>query len=39
MRSSYHLSPLAFTGSLVLAAIIVAVANLPILSLGAAVVA
>jgi len=39
MRTPYHLSPLAFAGSLIAAAVIVAVANLPILALGASVVA
>jgi hypothetical protein len=39
MRTPYHFSPLAFAGSLIAAAIIVAVANLPLLTLGASVVA
>ena len=39
MRTPYHLSPLAFTGSLLLAAVLVVLANLPLLSLGASVVA
>jgi len=39
MRTPYHLSPLAFTGALLLAAVVVAIANLPLLSLGASVVA
>jgi hypothetical protein len=39
MRTPYHLSPLAFAGSILLAAALVVVANLPLLTLGAAVVA
>jgi hypothetical protein len=39
MRTSYHLGPLAFTGSLLLAAVFVLAANLPLLTLGASVVA
>jgi hypothetical protein len=39
MRTPYHLSPLAFGASLLLAAALVLFANLPLLSLGAAVVA
>jgi hypothetical protein len=39
MRTPYHFSPLAFTGSLLLAAVLVLAANLPLLSLGASLVA
>jgi hypothetical protein len=39
MRTPYHFSPLAFGGSLLLAAVLVVFANLPLLTLGAAVVA
>lgn len=39
MRSPYHLSPLSFAGSILLAAVLVVLASLPILNLGAAVVA
>jgi hypothetical protein len=39
MRTPYHLSPLAFAGSILLATALVVVANLPLLTLGAAVVA
>jgi hypothetical protein len=39
MRTPYHLSPLAFTGSLLVAAVLVLIANLPLLTLGASVVA
>jgi hypothetical protein len=39
MRTPYHLSPLAFTGSLLVAAVLVLIANLPLLILGASVVA
>ena len=39
MRTSYHLGPLAFTGSLLLAAVLVVLAALPVLNLGVAVVA
>lgn len=39
MRTSHHFSPLAFAGTLLLAAVLVVLANLPLLNLGAAVVA
>ncbi len=39
MRTPYHLSPLAFSASLLLAAVLVCAAILPVLNLGAAVVA
>jgi hypothetical protein len=39
MRTPYHLSPLGFTGSFLLAAVLVILASLPVLNLGAAVVA
>jgi hypothetical protein len=39
MRTPYHLSPLTFTGALLLAAVLVLAANLPLLTLGALVVA
>ena len=39
MRTPYHLTPLAFTGALLLAAVLVIAANLPLLTLGASVVA
>ena len=39
MRTPYHFSPLAFAGSLLLAAVLVLAANLPLLSLGASVLA
>jgi hypothetical protein len=39
MRTPYHLSPLAFTGSLLVAAVLVLIANLPLLTVGASVVA
>jgi len=39
MRSPYHLSPLAFTGSFLIAAVLFILAVLPVLNLGASVVA
>lgn len=39
MRTPYHFSPLAFTGSFLLAAVVVILTVLPVLNLGAAVVA
>jgi hypothetical protein len=39
MRTPYHLSPLAFGSSILLAAVLVVFANLPLWNLGAAVVA
>ena len=39
MRTPYHLGPLTFTGALLLAAVLVLAANLPLLTLGASVVA
>jgi hypothetical protein len=39
MRTPYHLSPLAFTGSILLAAVLIVLTALPVLHLGAAVVA
>lgn len=39
MRTPYHLSPLTFTGAVLLAAVLFVTATLPVLNLGASVLA